>query len=451
MAFHASKGPSQTDRFANCAGSIPLCEALPDHQKNVSGPAAQLGTCVHGLIEEALAKNVEPESFRGRIIKINTEDNAVILPKSAKTPRGVVWFEVDDDMIDGATLMTDYVRRRCEELAIDPTDREELQLESRTNPLPDRDDTSGTADVTLKSHLLGVLEVVDYKNGWNTVEHFQNKQLKSYLLGKAVETKFAFFDYSITIVQPNAEHEGGKIRTFHTTSRELKKWAKELRGYVEAVDVAANDKGAPKQGFETVDSAWAKKYLVASKPGSGEKDHCMFCDAKARCPAYVSMRQAEAAIDFADDPDDTPLKPPASAEDVAKILRWKPAFDALFKAAFAYGQRELENGFKVPGFKLAHTRPHRKLKPMATEELVAALVKQFKLKREALFNSALKTGPQIEKLIPKDKREAYNEQFLFRPEGIPVIVPEEDAREEVVKNAGDDFPDDLADDDFDFG
>lgn len=450
MAQHFKHGPSQTDRFAACEGAISLCEALPDHQKNISGPAAQLGTCVHGLIEESLAKGVEPESYRGRIIMIDLEDNAKILPKSAKTPKNAIWFEVDDDMIDGATVMTDYVRRRCAELCIDPKDREELQLESRTNPLPDRDDTSGTADVTLKSYFLGVLEVVDYKNGWNLVEHFNNKQLKSYLLGKAVETDFKFRDYSITIVQPNAEHEDGKTRTFHTTAEDLRAYADELRGYVEASTAAGNDKLAPKPGFKTVNPKWAAKYLKASEPGSGEKDHCMFCDAKAVCPAYIAMRQREAAIDFDDEPKALPA--PKSGPDVARILRWKPAFDALFKAAFAYGQRELETGRKVPGFKLAKTRPHPKLRPMATEELVAAIVKKFKLKREDLFTHELKTGAKIRDSLPKDKRPSFVEAFMFQPEGTVVIVPEEDARDEVVKNAGDDF-DDLPPEggDYDFG
>lgn len=448
MAFHSKKSPSQTDRFAACAGAIPLCDALPDHQKNISGPAAQLGTCVHTLIEESLQKNVEPESFRGRIIMIDLEDNGKILPKSAKTPKNAVWFEVDDDMIDGATMHTDYVRRRCRELGIDPTDRESVQLESRTNPLagerPD-EETSGSADTTILAWPT-MLELVDYKNGWNVVEHDGNKQVLSYLLGKAIEHEWQFARYRLTIVQPNAEHEEGKTRSVTVTEAQLRAHQDDLRGWVDAVDVAAAAKGAPKPGFETVNPAWAKKYLVASKPGTKEKDHCMFCDGKARCPAYVAMRQDEAAIDFDDEPSELPA--PSSAEDVARIMRWKPAFDALFKAAFAYGKRELENGFKVPGFKLAKTRPHRKLKPMATEELVAALVKKFKLKRADLFNDAMKTGPQIEKLLKGELKKAFANEFMYSPEGTLVIVPEDDAREEVVKSVADDFPDE---DEFDFG
>jgi hypothetical protein len=447
MSVHKKYGPSQTDMFAKCKGALTVIAALPDHQKNFSGPAAQLGTCVHGLIEEALDKGLEPESFRGRIIVIDLEENAKILAKSAKTPKNAIWFEVDDDMIDGATLMTDYVRRRCRELKIDPMDRDELQLESRTNPLPDRDDTDGTADVTLKAWPR-VLEVVDYKNGWNLVEHFGNKQLLSYLLGKAIEDDFSSALYRITIVQPNAEHEEGKIRSFEATPKMLKAYQSELRGYVEACDIAHDDRLAPRPGFKTINPKWADKYLTAAKPNSNEKNHCMFCDAKPVCPAYLAARMDEAAMDFDDEPSTLPT--PTAGPDVARILRWRPMMNELFAAVAAYAQREFDAGRGVPGFKRVETRPHRKLKPMQTDELVAALTKRFKLKRADLFNDALKTGPQIEKLIPAKQRPAFNDEFLYRPRGQMVVVPEDDEREAVVTNVADDFPDDP-DEEIDFG
>jgi hypothetical protein len=447
MSVHKKYGPSQTDTFAVCKGALTLVAALPDHQKNFSGPAAQLGTCVHGLIEESLDKGLKPASFRGRIIKLDDEENAIILPKSAKTPTNTIWFEVDDDMIDGASLMTEYVLKRCRELKVDPKNRDELQLESRTNPLPDRDDTDGTADVTIKAWPR-VLEVVDYKNGWNLVEHFGNKQLLSYLLGKAIEDEFSSALYRITIVQPNAEHEEGKIRSFEATPKMLKAYQAELRGYVEACDVADADKLAPKPGFKEVNPKWADKYLVAAKPGSNEKNHCMFCDAKPVCPAYRAARMVEAQIDFDDEPETLAL--PDSGPDVSRVLRWKPMMDELFRAAAGYAQREFDAGRKVPGFKRVETRPHRKLKPMQSDQLAAAIAKKFKLKPADLFTTAMRTGPQIEKMLPAKQRKAFEAEFMYRPRGQFVIVPEDDARDEVVTNVADEFPDDD-NDEIDFG
>lgn len=448
MAFHTAKSPSQAEKFANCSGSLALCEALPDHQKNISGPAAKLGTCVHFLIEEALGAGKDPEDYRGRVITIaNDADETVkLLAKSAKTPSNQYWVEVDDDVIDSATVMTDHVRECL--AAIGPT--AELELESRTNPLPDRDDTSGTADVTIKDWPVK-LSLKDYKNGWNMVEHTGNKQLLGYLLGKAIESDFGFAEYEITVVQPNAEHEDGKIRHFVATAAELQAFAAEYRGYVEACDRAADAPGAPKAGKikPTYSPAWAAKYLNASKPGD-KKDHCMFCDAKPVCSAYVNRVADQANIDFADDPEELPR--PSSPPDVAKIMAWKPAVLALMTAAFIYGQRTLEAGFKVPGWKLAKTKPHRRFIKLTSDEIAARLRKEFKLKDEQIFHDALKTGPQIEKLIPKGPlRDKFASTMLYNPEGTLTIVPEDDARDEVLKNASDDFADDLGDNDDDFG
>jgi hypothetical protein len=447
MSAHAAKSPSQADRFAKCSGALALCDALPAHQKNLSGPAAKLGTCAHAIIELCLGKKTEPESLRGRIVTIvnegDSDEHVKVLPKSAKTPTGQYWAEVDDDLIDGCTVMTDYVRARIAELG--PST--ELELESRTNPLPDRDDTSGTADVTLKSWPV-VLEVVDYKNGWNWVEHFGNLQLLAYLLGKALESDFDYSRYTITVVQPNAEagEDGKHHRSFSATADELRAFQDKYREYVEACDVAAEAKGAPKPGKAgpVINESWAAKYLVAAK--SGEKDHCMFCDAKAICPAYINRRANEAAIDFADEPVD--FEAPNNEADVAKILRWKPAFDALFKAAWLYGQRSLENGFDVPGFKLAMSKPHRRWLKLSEDELAAMLMKKFKLTPEQIYVDKLKTGPQVEKLLPKNQRQKFSETMLFNPAGVPTIVPAEDKREAAVARIDEDFPDDLNSTDF---
>lgn len=446
MSFHAAKSPSKAEQFGNCAGSLALVEALPAHQKNISGDAAKLGTCVHALIETCLGKGEEPEAYRGRLMTIGNDaaETCKLLPKSAKTPKNQYWCEVDDDIIDGATMFTDYVRARRAELGGDEAC--EMELESRTNPLPDRDDTSGTADTTLKAWPI-VLEVADYKNGWNIVEHFGNKQLRAYLLGKAIESNFEYARYRITVIQPNAEHEDGKIRFIECTAAELKAFQKEYRAMVEACDVAADAKGAPKPGKDgkpVFAPEWGSKYLKAATD-LDKKDWCMFCDAKTVCPAYIFRRQAEASMDFQDEPEE--LEGPKTAADVSRILAWKPMFDALFKAAYMWGLNDLTNGVAVPGQKLVRSKGRRKFKPLSVEELAGILVRKYKLTRDQIFRDELKTGPQIEKLLPKKLRDKYNAELLFVPEGTLTMVRDDDAREEVTKHAGDDF-EGIDDDDF---
>jgi hypothetical protein len=149
MTFHTKRSPSQAKRFLECNGALALCASLDPIHQNVSGVAAQIGTCVHKLIEVCLQEHKDPESFRGRLIELEgDEENAVILRKGAKVPKPPrVVFEVDADMIDGADTMLLYVRSRVEELGV--TMKRGDKPRAAPIRLPERDDTSGTADVTI--------------------------------------------------------------------------------------------------------------------------------------------------------------------------------------------------------------------------------------------------------------------------------------------------------------
>ena len=207
MAWHARLSASQTKDWFNCPGTIALKEMFP--YDDPSGEAAQLGTCAHALIERCLEEGVAPEAYRDRLIEIKFPDTeqeeTVIMRKNAKWPKqaGRVIFEVDDDMIDATTTFIDYVIGRLVELfpqaydttgfgdevpygiAVDAVKRGQLKLEGRVNPLPERDDTGGTADVTIDAWP-DLMELVDYKNGTGVLVPVKgNLQLRSYTLGRA--------------------------------------------------------------------------------------------------------------------------------------------------------------------------------------------------------------------------------------------------------------------------
>ena len=213
MAFHTKRSPSQAKKFLACAGSLKMADLVPEELRQGSGPAALLGTAMHAYNERCLAEGSDPESYLDRIILYiesddpEKDDSVSFLKPNAKTPKpDKTFWIIDEGMIDNSNLLVGYARRRCAELGIDPM---ALQLETRTNPLPDRDDTSGTADVTLDAWP-EVLEVIDYKNGFVLVEHEDNEQTMAYLTGKAVETDFSHENYVVTIVQPNSPHHAGR-------------------------------------------------------------------------------------------------------------------------------------------------------------------------------------------------------------------------------------------------
>src|SRR3972149_1479351 len=277
MAFHTKRSPSRAKQFIGCPGTLAFCSTLPEEQRASAGEAAQLGTATHAIIERCLSEGSEPAFYEDRIVELlekpDGEEGTTILKPNAKTPGpGRTFFIVDETMIHNATIMTDYVRERLEELGLDEKD---LELETRTNPLPDRDDTSGTADVTLAALKAGVLEVDDYKNGYLTVEHKDNPQTLAYLLGKAIEKKFAFKIYRALICQPRADHEEGAIRYVELTKRDLLDFQKEYRAAIERCEEA--EAAFEKAGTKGRDK-WAAKWLSAGEA-------CTFCEAQAICPA----------------------------------------------------------------------------------------------------------------------------------------------------------------------
>jgi hypothetical protein len=437
MSFHAKRSPSQAKRFMTCPGTFAICETVPDMHRNLSSNAARLGTATHGLVERCLTEGSNPADYEDRIIElIGDEETVSILRKGAKVPGpGRVFFIVDDDMISAAEFCTTYVRERCKELGVD---EKSLELESRTNPLPERDpdETSGTADITIPAWPV-LLEVVDYKNGYLTVEHISNPQLMAYLLGKALESDWSYEEYQITVVQPNAGHAEGRIRPFKATKKELLAFQKEYRAAIEKCEEAE----AAFTGEVTDD--WAQQYL---EPG----DHCTFCDAQPICPARRALAQMAAGVDFDDEPRE--LEVPDNIEAVTAVLRWRDSIESLIRACDGWLQRHMENGFEAPGFKMVRGKSTRILVDMPESKLVAAILKgKFVTDKAKLYTKpALLSGPQIEKLVPRKRREEFNEKFLVKPEGRLIVVPEDDPRERVDRSAGDDFADDAGDE-FDFG
>jgi hypothetical protein len=458
MGFHTKRSPSQAKRTINCVGALALLDALDEFQRSPSSQAAKLGTATHYLIEEALKSDKEPGDYADRIIRVDDEEGyAKFLAPSAKKTGDL--YEVDSDMIDGATLMTTYIWSRVAKLeAMKTVKKVTMQTESRTNPLPERDDTSGTADATIDAYP-EVLEVADYKNGWNIVEHKDNDQTRAYLLGKALEAHAKgrkYKCYRITIVQPNAPHEEGAIRWADYTFEQLLEFQAEYRVAISKNEEAESHKDAPFAPIrdpEHVNAAWAKKYLNAGPNG----EQCMFCDAAPVCPARRKLSTAVAKFDFAEAP--TEFKKPTTEEAVAAILAWAPQIEKLIAQAAAWAQRALESGHRVPGTKLVRTKTNRTLVDLPERKLIAAIIKGGYVTNSAALYSKPKllSGPQIEKLLPKDKRKAFASKFLVKPEGRLTIADERDPRPEVLLRIADDFDfeegefEEIEDDDMDFG
>jgi uncharacterized protein DUF2800 len=443
MGVHSKRGPSQAKKFRACPGCFAMADSVPEQLRHGHGQAARLGTATHAVIEHCLKRGKRPDELRDRIVMvIETEemDGASILKPGAKMPKPSADhypFIVDDKMIEDADVAVDYVNGRIEELGSGVR----LQLETRTNPLPDRDDTSGTADITLSSWP-ELLEVDDYKNGGLLVEHIDNDQARAYLVGKAEEYEWSFERYAAGIIQPNSPHTDGPVRVVEYTEAELKQFQKEYDADIKKCEKAEESFG------KMPANVWEKLYLNAG-------EHCIFCEAGPACPARRKEAERLAAIEFADEP--TEIQLPAvvktgevvgtTEEQVARILTWAPFLDQLVRAAELYAHRALEAGYEIPGFKLVARRSNRKLRDEPVEDLIKEMVEGGFITNDdvqMLYTRKLKSGPQIEKLVPKKKRKDFNERFLVKPDNGTTIARVDDVRSSVEpRAAADDFDDET--------
>lgn len=475
MAGHARLSASQTEWWSECPGALAFIEANPRPEYNSSGYYAQMGTCAHTLVERCLGEGSEPAEYLGRLIEIvedaDGNEGTSILRKGAKLPEGAVRviFEVDGNMVEGVECMTDYVRRRCVELGLVDEGFNDLErarevcnliargtvhLEARVVPLPERDDTGGTGDVVIDAWP-ELLEVVDYKNGSGVFVPVEgNRQLRSYGLGALQE--FGADDYErvrCTICQPNhMQAPADGIMSEEVSVPELLDWKHWLTAAADRVDAARVFAG---EGA-TLEELYDAGFVSVGEAGK----HCTFCDLASGCPASLAKAQELAAVEFDDDPAD--IEAPTGANHLSVVLPWVPFLDAWIKKIVTNGEHLLLTGGRIAGQKVVRKRStgrrwiterriapeteggETRVVPVTEEDLARDFAEEFGVDRGKLYTAPepkFLTGPQAEKLLPKDKRQGFSDRYLFKPEGSLTIAPEEDSRSAVDVDPAADFDD----------
>ena len=168
---------------------------------------------------------------------------------------------------------------------------------------------------------------------------------------------------------------------------------------------------------------------------------------------------AVAMMDFDEDPED--LDDATGANHLAVILPWIPFLDKFCKTANTNAEHLLLSGGSIDGQKLVRKRSNRKWQDsylndeeeevfMDDQDRATRIAEMFELdkkKKDAFFTPPsepkLRSGPQIEKLLPKGDRRRFSAEFMYKPEGGLTLAPEDDPREAVDVNPADDFDDDL--------
>lgn len=298
MTAHARHAPSAADRWVFCPGSVGLSEQFPDIG---DGESAAEGDAAHWVGFQMLTTGIPA---------IGTQ-----------TPNG---WAVDDSMVEGGRLYYNHVFATVNKLQ----GMSACKFEKRLAIPSLHADMFGTPDGIYFDGT--VLHIFDYKYGHLEVSPVGNWQLACYAAGKMDElraTNYHGLDGTwleqelpvvFHIVQPRCYTGAGPIRTWHTTTGEL-------RGLWNRLKAAAHEEKAVVVG-----------------------DHCKYCPARRGCALF--KHASDAAKDYAG----TALPMGLKGHDLATELMWAQrqlaTLQARTEALREQAEYELTMGQPVPGF-----------------------------------------------------------------------------------------------------
>jgi hypothetical protein len=425
VSEHALWSPSAAAKNMSCPGALAMEQGIADQESEFAAE----GTCAHTIAAECLTAGTDAIEHLGRLVKV-----------------GQFEFTVDEDMCEHVQTYLDQVRAKVEQFKLRGAKSVELLVEVRVNfskysGIPD---SFGTSDVVLLVVWPGEYDevhVADLKFG-RGVQVFaeKNKQMMHYALG--AYDQFAvlgdFGKFSMAIHQPRINHHD--------------EWECDLDYLLNFGD---DIKHAAAQAFEVIqikkDGGDITPYLNPTPEG------CMWCRAKAACPALAAYVAKTVFDDFAafntpyvaktvfDDftAFDTPELPVIEVQHDPSVLARKMAATGLIedwiKAVRAACEAELFAGRTVPGYKLVMGKQgNRAWEDQAAAE---AKLKHMRVRQEDMYSFKLLGPPAIEKLMKKTpKRWAQVVGMIKRRAAVPSVAPEADKRPAIaVDKAEDDF------------
>ena len=234
------------------------------------------------------------------------------------------------------------------------------------------------------------IEVCDLKYGRNVpVSAVDNPQLRLYGLG-ALSEYGAFMDaetVTMTICQPR----NGGISSETLTVKELTDWGNAIKAIAETA-------------FKGEGSTCAGEW-------------CRFCKAKVRCRTLADYNLELEKFSHADLLTD---------DEMAEVLERAEKLKTWVNKITEYAYDEAVNGRHWKGFKLVEGRSIRRY--ISESAVIKTLKEEGFTEDDFLKPRELQTITGLEKLLGKKKFSELLGDFIDKPAGKPVLVPESDKR-----------------------
>lgn len=368
---HAVLSPSSAGRWLVCTPSARL-EAQEPYSSSVY---ADEGTLAHRLNELLINYRL------GRVLnKKYKKDLAEI--EADPLYSGEMWGYCDDF---ATFVLETYNRIR------DQHPDAVLFTEDKVNLTRWVPDGFGTVDIRIVWP--GYLHIIDYKHGKGVpVFAEDNKQLKLYSLGAydEMEMLYPISNVKMTIYQPRIDN----ISSFEMKAENLLLWAEqELTPLAKMADAGQGQ-------------------FIAG-------DHCKFCKIKHKCRALADFNLETARKAFED---------PAtlSDEETVEILKKAKLFMDWIGSVTDYALAQaVEHGKAWPGMKLVEGLSRRRY---SNEDEIASVLIKAGLNSADIYSMKLIGLTDMTKLLGKADFERLLSDYVVKPQGAPVLVPESDKR-----------------------
>lgn len=368
---HAILSASSSHRWLACPPCVRLEEKFP---QKTSEYAAE-GTLAHELGEITLRHSLgemSTRTFNSRLKKIQQDKLFTA------------------DMPDYVETYVDTCLEKFSEAKAKTPDAI-FKVEQRLDFSEWVPDGFGTGDfVTIAD---GTMEICDLKYGKGVpVSAKGNPQMRLYALGAIAEFSFLYDieNVKMTIIQPRLD----SISTDEISVKDILEWAEKV--LKPTAELAFKGEGEFKAG-----------------------EHCGFCRAKSVCKARADKNLELAKYEFRST--DT-----LSEKDIANILAQANELAKWVKDIQEYALDQALQGVNYEGWKVVEGRSNRKY--VDTEKVAERLLFNDYLEESIYKPKELQGLTNMEKIVGKKKLNELIGDLIEKPQGKPVLVPEEDKR-----------------------
>jgi Protein of unknown function (DUF2800) len=387
---HALASPSKAEMWLACPNSLAANIGQPEGDKK----AADLGTDKHELMTLCLEFNVDAMSYEGHVLgKGHT---------------------VNKELAHDVQTVVDNVRERIRSYELRGASVAlELDQAVPISHITGEEGATGTLDVALivswpDGH--ASLDVIDAKFGYSEVLAEENPQLLMYASGALEMFGLVedFAEVNLAIEQPLRG-----TTEWNTSSGWVQNWAEWA-----------------KPAATRALSVYKLRDVVPLDPmlfGVSEKG-CMWCKAKAVCPALKAKVEETIGRDFDTIEEEGLFNMELLATaNLANIFPHLELVEDWIKGVRARVELELLAGKQIPGLKLVAGKKGNRA--WASDEEAEAMMKKFKLKQEQMYSFKL-LGPKpiLDQLKDQPRRLKQIEALVIQPPGKPHVALDSDKR-----------------------